>query len=293
MPTIDKYFDKFPIITYSNNSVIDITKRVGILEQVSRNPYVFYPYDITSNERADQLSYRYYTDPFKSWLVYLTNKITDPYYEWYMQTDELNGLIEKKYGSLELAQTKIKYYKNDYLNKDSISVARYNSLTAGEKGYWEPVYGATNQILEYIRKQEDWIVNTNKIYSYTVSSNTYVVDEICNIVFDANNIGKGQVVSISNNTLILQHLSGTFKTDDTVSILPSSYIFGTESESNSIFTTAQSLANNISADEEIYWSGVTYYDYEYNRNEYNKSVRVLDNRFSQQAVKDLKNLMKE
>ena len=85
----DKYFDKFPIITYSNNSVVDITKRVALLDRVSRNPYVFYPFDLSGQERADQLSNRYYEDSYKSWVFYLSNKIMDPYYEWYLSEAEL------------------------------------------------------------------------------------------------------------------------------------------------------------------------------------------------------------
>ena len=70
----EKYFEKFPVITYSNNQVVDITKRVALLERVSSNPYVFYPYEITSNERADQLSTRYYGDAYRSWIFYISNK---------------------------------------------------------------------------------------------------------------------------------------------------------------------------------------------------------------------------
>ena len=59
-------FDKFPQITYSNNVIVDITKRVTLLDRVSKNPYIFYPFKIESNERPDQLSNRYYNDPFKT-----------------------------------------------------------------------------------------------------------------------------------------------------------------------------------------------------------------------------------
>jgi hypothetical protein len=91
-----RYFDKFPIITYSNTEVVDITRRVTMLDKTIQNPYVFYPYEIDSNERADQLSARYYEDQFKSWMIYLSNKIVDPYYEWYLSEDEFVNFIIKK-----------------------------------------------------------------------------------------------------------------------------------------------------------------------------------------------------
>ena len=48
----DRYFDKFPVITYNDNKVVDITNRVALLDRVSRNPYIFYPYDLSDQERA-------------------------------------------------------------------------------------------------------------------------------------------------------------------------------------------------------------------------------------------------
>ena len=98
---------KFPIIKYSNAYVVDITKRATLLDKVYNNPLVYYPYAISSEERADQLSFRYYEDPYQSWLIYITNKILDPYYEWYLSDGEFNDFIEKKYGSVYAAQSKI------------------------------------------------------------------------------------------------------------------------------------------------------------------------------------------
>lgn len=295
---VQRYFEKFPIINYANNNVVDITKRVALIERVSQNPYVFYPYDITDNERPDQISTRYYDDPYKSWLIYLSNKMLDPYYEWYLSETEFNEFLEKKYGSYETAANKIRHYKNDWQGKEPISSSVFNSLSAGQKKYWEPVYGATSQILSYKRKEVDWVSNTNKIVNYTVSANNnYVVDEICDIVFDSRNYGKGQVTGISGNSTVgyvsIHHLSGTYYTSNTVTISGSSYIYGNESGTNSIFTSVYSAANNIPEEESAYWTPVTYYDYELARNEYNKNIRIMDASLSNAAAENLKNLMKE
>lgn len=107
--SIDRYFDKFPVINYSNNTIVDITKRVALLDKVSRNPYVFYPYDIVSDERADQLSSRYYEDSYKSWLLYLSNKITDPYYEWYLTEKEFLEFIEKSMDLFTTVKPKLNF----------------------------------------------------------------------------------------------------------------------------------------------------------------------------------------
>lgn len=289
----DRYFDKFPTITYSNNIVVDITRRVTLIEKVSRNPYVFYPYTIESQERPDQLSNRYYNDPYKSWTIYHANKMLDPYYEWYMSDDELNEFVEKKYGSIYKAQTKIKNYRNDWENQDPISRSDYNALAANQKKYWTPNYGVTSSILDYSRQQIDWYSSTNKIIEYTVSNTSFVQDELCNICLTDNLIGKGQVVATTSTKLYLQHVYGSFYTSDTVTISANSFIYGTESNCNAVVTAVTAIANNISEEELVYWKPITYYDYEAEKNEYNKTVRLIDSKQIDKAVDNVRVLLEK
>lgn len=290
----DRYFDKFPVVNYKSENVIDITRRASLLDKVSSNPYVFYPYEITANERPDQLSARYYDDQFKSWIIYVANKITDPYYEWYMHEREFIEFLDKKYGSHVTAQQKIAFYRNDWVGKDSINVSAYNALIPGAKKYWEPELGPNNRTIGYKRKQIDWKANTNKVVSYAVTNGkSFVLNEICNIWFDPYNMGKGQVVHNSNNYIKLQHVSGTYNDVDDVYITGSSHIYGTESKSNTVFTEATVEVNNIPVGEESYWKAVSYFDYESERNEYNKTIRVLDSTLRNVMVDNLTDLMKE
>lgn len=348
----EKYFEKFPIITYSNNQVVDITRRVALLDRVSSNPYVFYPYDISSEERADQLSNRYYEDSYMSWLLYLTNKIVDPYYEWYMHENEFSEFIIKKYGSEEKAKNKTKYYRNDWANTAIINQSAFNALSAGERKYWEPYiteekthWGLDSSVIKdrkpweydndsyilsikkYKRKEKDWTVNTNKVVSYKVmNSNNYIVDEICKIWFNKDKIGYGQVVSASNNYIVLQHISGDYLaevfttkfnyriTDENgnfiisdpsiptieyilyeykIENLETSYILGTESNTKTQFLSSTLSVNNIPDEELAYWRPVSYYDYEYEKNEYYKSIRVIDSSLKYTAVDNLRNLLEE
>jgi hypothetical protein len=284
----EKYFSKFPKVQYANNYVVDITRRVVLTNAVSTSAYAFYPYDITADERADQFSYRYYNDQYQSWLLYITNQITDPYYGWYLTDSQFNDFIELKYNSLTLAQQKVKYYKNNWENVENISVSEYNSLTDVNQNYWDPVYGNGYAISSYKRKQLDLSATTNKVISYTVSNTSFTMDERCKIVYNSSYIGYGQVAASANNKLYLQHVSGTFYTNST----GTGYIYGTESGVNTAFTSPSAVSNNISEGELIYWTPITYYDYEYNKNEYNKSIRVLDSKYAQQAADNLKDLLK-
>ena len=268
----DKYFDKFPLITYSNNQAVDITKRVAVTQQSYLNPYIYYPYDIDEKERADNFTSRYYQDAYKSWLVYLSNKIIDPYYEWYLSQTEFEQFLINKYGSIVNAYDKTAFYRNNWDQTENISISYFDALPPSLLKYWEPVYGNNDKMLSFKRKEKNWILNTNKINSYTVNTNTFIKDEICNIIYDPYNSGTGQVLNVSNNVLYIQHTTGTTLSNSTVLITSNSYIYGRESKVNTSFSTSNNIVTNVSPEEEVYWTPITYYTLENEKNQFNKTI---------------------
>lgn len=286
------YFKKFPKITYANTNAIDITSRVILTDNTLKNPYLFYPYTIVEYERADQFSERYYRDAYFSWLLYLSNNIIDPYYEWYLTVEQFNDFIQTKYGSIENAQRKVKHYINNWENDLGLTIEAYNALPPTLIHYWEPKYHpTTHETLSYTRKKDENILNTNNIRGYTVSNNSFIIDEICTVNFDGTNIGKGQVSVVVGNTVYLQHTSGTTLNTPEVLITGSSYIYGSESTVNTVFTSSTPTANNLLSEEESYWIPVTYYDWENTKNEYNKTIRVLDSEYAKRTSKIVTGLL--
>jgi len=289
----DKFFEKFPTFTYANTTAVDITKRITLLDVASANPYIYYPYEITSDERAEQFSNRYYSDSYQSWILYISNKIVDPYYEWYLSQEQFKNFIVKKYGSVENS-FKIKFYRDASAGVENIAVNYYDSLTPLLKEYWEPVYSSTYPVVifSYKRKVRNLTSTTNKMVSYEVANNAFIKDEICDIVFSNNYKGKGQVAGIIDGSVRIHHVSGNFIETDIVHISSSSYIEGRESGVKTAFTSANLLLSNLHPEEEIYWEPVSYFEYERDKNEYNKTIRVLDKGLSQKISRDLTDLMK-
>ena len=70
-----------------------------------------------------------------------------------------------------------------------------------------------------------------------------------------------------------------------------SYVYGIESKANSVITSISAISNNIAEDEIIYWKPITYYEYETEKNEYNKSIRVMDKDNVYTAVDNLRVLL--
>ena len=288
----DRYFNNFPIIEYNSKPAIDITKRVVMLNYVLKNPFLFYPYEISENERADQLSNRYYDDQYKSWILYYSNNMVDPYYEWHLSEQELENFIIKKYGSTELALNKIKHYICNWENQDNISISRYDSLLPTLKKYWIPDYQNSNKIMSYKRKQINQILNTNSIRTYSVANTSFIKDEIVDIVFDTNNTGQGQILSTTDSKIYVQHTSGVTLENETVNIEENSYIYGQESTVNTVFTTATNIVDNLLPEEQVYWTPMTYYEYENAKNAYNKTLKILDKAYSKQVADNLKEVLK-
>jgi hypothetical protein len=69
-----KYFEYFPLVTFNNRLLTDITRRVNIYDTILSNPYVFLPYTIESGYRPEHVAQFYYGDVKYVWLVYLSTK---------------------------------------------------------------------------------------------------------------------------------------------------------------------------------------------------------------------------
>ena len=312
---MEKYFEKFPVIIYNGYRVRDISARAVTQINSTKNPFVYYPYELKHDERPDQIADREYGDDYLAWLIYLSNDIVDPYYGWFIKDAVFNDFIVQKYGSFEFASTRVKYWRNNwYESSDSISVAQYTSLPqiskTGPRGglmfdsarkYFEPItIGQT--ITSYTRKRADEALVTNRIISYEVTgNNSYKFDDIVNVglayhdgnTYSYSTDGRGQVKQANSSVVVVQHVAGTVRE------VPQNYVIdfadantGLSSESGNVHITAiHSLANTILEAEAIYWSPVTYLEDEMEKNLKNKTIRLMDPAFSGQAAEELRTVM--
>jgi hypothetical protein len=285
-----KYFSVFPTINYSNVAVRDITKRVKITHKAFNTPTLFYPYEVKNATRPDVIAYTYYDDSYYDWLIYLTNQIVDPYYGWTLNDNDFNNFIIKKYGSLENATQKIKYYQTNWSDSDlNISTAYYESLPEDLKKYYSPNFGYNTKIISYKRRQEDWTVNTNKIISLEISlassSPMFNVGELVTISPDGvNKGGAGEVVQCNSTTVIIKNISGNTSSNN--------YLSGDNSQAYAIISQSIKLSEPITDEEFSYWTPVSYFDYEKDKNESKKFINVIDANYSIEIYEELRKAMK-
>lgn len=94
---MSSYFSNFPKIKYDGHVVRNIMLRVKILDKVKHDPYAYLPYTVKEGERAEDIAYYYYGSTEYVWLVWLSNKTIDPYFEWPLSEQEFFLSLAKKY----------------------------------------------------------------------------------------------------------------------------------------------------------------------------------------------------
>ena len=92
-----KYFQNFPTIEYNGRRVKDITRRNNFSRNISNNPYLYMPYTVKQGERPEDIAQHYYGSTDYIWLVYMANKIVDPYHQWPFDEYNFNQYLISKY----------------------------------------------------------------------------------------------------------------------------------------------------------------------------------------------------
>jgi Base plate wedge protein 53 len=278
---MDPYFRHFPLTSYNNTSIVDISRRVSISEASHNIPNFYYPVELNAGMRPDVLADAYYKDSELDWLLYLSNQIVDPYYEWYMSNEEFERYILEKYGDYDLPRKKIKFWRSNWATDETeITPSFYeNNLSLDQKAYYSPVYGGNGKIMAFRRKPVDWTTNTNKIWRYTVSygqGTSFTVGEIVDIhaggTVGAEIQGEGEVVSCNSSMVIVHNITGNALAN-TVWLKT---IVGEDSGTVAVANAFAVLSENITNATGVFWGPVTYYDWEVERNESRKHIHVLN-----------------
>ena len=100
------YFSKLPKLYYSTSLgvknfrvVPDITAKVKFLNEVFDNSSFYYTYAVKDGETPEDIAFKLYGDPLKHWIILLGNNITDPLYDWVLESKSFSNYINKKYSS--------------------------------------------------------------------------------------------------------------------------------------------------------------------------------------------------
>lgn len=124
---MSEYFTNIPNIYYKFDQITDrsgkkvdkiheklttnITLRQKLKSSIRDDLLTFYTYRVKDGERPDTIAQIYYGSVKFTWLVFVSNNIFDPIFEWPMSHSELETHIAKKYGSLDSAISTVHHYE--------------------------------------------------------------------------------------------------------------------------------------------------------------------------------------
>lgn len=285
------YFENLPLIRYSNTYSRNIVSRAALTEEVLKNTYVYYPYELKSDIRPELFANYYYDSSYFDWTVFLANSIIDPYYQWYLNDEQLNNLIESKHGSLINATSKIHHWEVNWFGDDTIlSVPQYNSLIVdieagiNQKKYWTPIFDDVDRVIGYKRKALDLSVDTNFLVDIIFSSTpsgSFVKGEKVYQVEDSVITAYGFVQYVDSTHMILKNINGTINN--------SFLIVGEESGVEASIDSSVVVSRSFPQQESMYWRSISVYEYEIDQNEMKKSINVIDKKY----IADVDNALKQ
>lgn len=277
---MNNYFEKFPLITYNGYGAVDIITNAKLVERFVNNPYVYYPYELSNDQRADVIADQYYDDSYFSWLVYYGNQVVDPYYDWNLPDDDFNVFVASKYGSVEYAQKKIAFYRTNWYNDDTqISPSLFNNtIAASAQKYWEQKYNEdVGVLLYYYRKPLDIMMNTNKIITLmTTNVGDFASGDLVDIRRASQDVGTAEVLTSNTSSVTIKNVyltSGDIVAGDIIRHDSNTSIYSTVSSTLSTIT-------NIPDSEMTYWEPISYYDVENEKNTNKRTIKLVDNRFA-------------
>lgn len=279
---MSNYFTFFPSLLYANTAAVNIIAKVKFDESVSNRLASFYPYTLAEGERADQVADTYYGDPSYDWVVYMSNGIIDPLYEWHKTDNQVNDVLVSKYGSIANTMQQIQFYQVNYEIDDRIiTTATYSALPSGQKKYWMPILGYNDEVINYQRKNAGWVVETNQVVQLSGSFGGLQENDI--IKQSSSVIG---TVGFTNSSSVsIKHVSGTWQTST-----PVMYAL-TNNTANASITSVTVVSEPIPSDELPYWSSVSVFDYETQNNDSLKHIRLLDVRYLDLIERDMRDAL--
>ena len=113
------YFSYLPNIQYNitgskygeTTTARDIFIRNLIKQNVIEKAIGFDEHTIGDTERPDTTSYLVYGHVKYDWIIFLTNQMFNPYFDWPLSSQDFTKMIKGKYGSIERAKKQIHEYR--------------------------------------------------------------------------------------------------------------------------------------------------------------------------------------
>ena len=312
-----KYFKYFPIVSYGDHQLRDITRRVKFFDLFSNTPYVFLPYTITEDDRAEDIAYLYYGDSSYVWSIYLANIMIDPYYDWPMTQRNFERHVADKY----LYQCASCAFASDSLF-EGVKVeflilldACFKNREPEDVSFFEEL--RYRDVWDYIdnNRDSDYLINTLYTFRQVLESNDYTISfstitdsditDILGLVVNFTDYVFGDTIPTVISDMMVR-IPDRRLLKETFDVIAWSQSLSTDIDNKAYYENIDDETIHISNDtyttnlafphlnpdfESGNWRAVTYYEFEMDLNDDKRHIYLVDKKYINQIEKELTEIL--
>lgn len=281
------YFSKFPVVNYpaglaDNNVrfvyVRNLLRRIALSETIRRSSSAFYEYDIKDGERPEHIAERVYGSPTFHWLVLIVNGIVDPYTDWYKSESVLDQYNSKRYQGYAIYFSKL----DKTLFHDS---SVFSGSTLAQSGKTAPILSYNPAYCRLHVKPIGFSEGAATIQTNT-ATHTVEIHRVDQYLKTVNEI---RIPMPSGATQGLG--AKDYRVADPLSQYSANYSnIGTSISSVPLHETHIGVYMGLSGEKNNAFV-FSNFDYEIERNNKKRTIKILHPRYTRQAITELESLL--
>jgi hypothetical protein len=287
------YFSNFPTLGYpiyvgeSLQYILcrNIIRRCALSQELKKSNGIFIEYSIKDGETPEHIAERIYGDPELHWIILLTNNIIDPYHDWYKSGIVLERYIQSKYKGYSIFFTNTSgvnssiFYSSDIQKGITLTQGSISNLV---EDYEPQLCKITTKGSGFVSGSATLQVSGGITYGIEIrrSIQSYRAVNYFKVDRPINDIGSQESITVdpfSENTGKYHETSaGESYIGNDISLFNSTYI-GRYMGVSGAYLDTYSVSN---------------YDYETNKNEQKRTIKILHPQYKEKAIKELESLLR-
>jgi len=319
------YFRQFPTISYLNFKNIaklydldvlsrNILKRVSFTAGLKEQAGLFYDYDVEDGETPEILSDRIYGTPYYHWILLLFNDIIDPYEEWPKGSVTIDNSMIRKYPGYSMFLVDAHDGTGDDATLCGVTFGINDTIvktngTKDEFGRWEHVIDSDTGLPTHLGLVYNWDREYSRI-DVTNVEGTFATGDFVGVNNEDGSFEYAMIMRITPSSKSLHHfeedylngvgvtLEGERKYLDPLSSLDGNAVLGhtgyTGSNTSDVVKFSETRLGSYMGvnGSPSFTNVISKEEYEWNKNEDIRSIRILHPQYVQMVAEEFKNLLK-
>lgn len=273
-----RYFSKFPKLLYTRDNrttlVTNLLARVNTIRGTIDNNSLFYEYDIQEGDTPEMIASKYYGDPELHWVVLLFNDRFDAFYDWSLTNRNFNIYINTKYNDYR--------YSVDTTLTGNLVFSNTSNVVVGTDTKFETELTEGSEIF-YIRNNNSNVIS----FVSTVAS----INSDTELTLTGNSTYSVNTQTTNDTVLTgIHHFEKVIETKDSYSNITTTKNYVIDMDTYSLLqeeplVQTKTFTNGISVTTTTYRKIVSLYDYENEKNESMRKIKLI----KKELIFDVKN----